>query len=34
MPRKFGAIRYFASKFVAKLPAVVTFGIMNNNDKT
>ena len=26
--------RYFASKFVAKLPAVVTFGIMNNNDLT
>ena len=26
--------RYFASKFVAKLPAVVTFGVMNNNDLT
>ena len=26
--------RYFASKFVVKLPAVVTFGIMNNNEVT
>ena len=26
--------RYFASKFVAKLPAVVPFRIMNNNDLT
>ena len=23
--------RYFASKFAAELPAVVTFGVMNNN---